>query len=51
MKWLTRERIRMDRVTSAWLIKRFIDPDAEFLFATHEEALPRAGPPVAQGQK
>jgi hypothetical protein len=42
MKWLTRERIRMDRVASAWLIKRFIDPDAEFLFATHTEALPRA---------
>jgi hypothetical protein len=42
MKWLTRERIRMDRVASAWLIKRFIDPDAEFLFATHEEAIPRA---------
>jgi len=32
----------MDRVASAWLIKRFIDPDAEFLFATHEEAMPRA---------
>ena len=42
MKWLTRERVRMDRVASAWLIKRFIDPDAEFLFATHEEALARA---------
>src|SRR6266704_1921064 len=42
MKWLTRERVRMDRVASAWLIKRFIDPDAEFLFATHEEAMPRA---------
>ena len=42
MKWLTRERVRMDRVASAWLIKRFIDPDAEFLFATHEEALVRA---------
>ena len=42
MQWLTRERIRMDRVASAWLIKRFIDPDAGFLFATHEEAMPRA---------
>jgi hypothetical protein len=42
MKWLTRERVRMDRVASAWLIKRFIDPDAEFLFATHAEAMPRA---------
>ena len=42
MKWITRERVRMDRVASAWLIKRFIDPDAEFLFAAHEEAMPRA---------
>jgi hypothetical protein len=42
MKWLTRERIRMDRVASAWLIKRFIDADAVFLFASHEDAMPRA---------
>jgi hypothetical protein len=42
MKWLTRARVRMDRVASAWLIKRFIDPDAEFLFATHDEAMLRA---------
>jgi len=42
MKWLTRERIRMHRVASAWLIRRFLDPDAEFLFSSHEDALPRA---------
>lgn len=42
MKWLTRERIRMDRVACAWLIKRFIDPHAEFLFAAGDDALAQA---------
>ncbi|MFN8500227.1 MAG: chromate resistance protein [Anaerolineae bacterium] len=32
MKWITRERLRVDRVASAWLILRFVDPDAQFLF-------------------
>ncbi len=32
MKWITRERLRVDRVASAWLILRFVDSDAEFLF-------------------
>lgn len=32
MKWVTRHRIRINRAATAWLIKRFIDPDAEFLF-------------------
>ena len=41
MKWLTRERVRMDRVASAWLIKTHIDPDAEFVFAGND-ALERA---------
>lgn len=39
MKWLTRERVRMDRVACAWLITRFIDKEAEFSFiAPHEVA-------------
>lgn len=42
MKWMTRERVRMDRVACAWLIKRFIDPVAEFLFVPHAAALERA---------
>ena len=42
MKWITREQIRIDRVSSAWLIKRFVDPDAEFLFAPRREVMPRA---------
>ena len=42
MKWLTRERVRTDRAACAWLIKRFIDPEAEFLFAAPTEALEQA---------
>lgn len=33
MKWITRERPKIDRVACPWLITRFIDADAEFLFA------------------
>ena len=36
MKWVTRERVKVDRVACPWLIKRFIDPDAEFLFVPAE---------------
>lgn len=32
MRWVTRERVHVDRVACPWLIKRFIDPDAEFVF-------------------
>lgn len=32
MKWVTRKNASVDRVACPWLIKRFIDPDAEFLF-------------------
>src|SRR5689334_253929 len=32
-RWVTRPRPHIDRIASAWLIKRFIDPDAEFVFA------------------
>jgi hypothetical protein len=33
MKWITRERPKIDRVACPWLIARFIDPAPEFLFA------------------
>ena len=36
MKWVTRKNIKVDRVACPWLIRRFIDADAEFLFV--EEA-------------
>ncbi len=32
MQWITRERVKVDRVACPWLIRRFIDPEAEFLF-------------------
>jgi len=32
MKWITREKIKVDRVACPWLILRFIDPEAEFIF-------------------
>ena len=34
MKWATRAGIHIDRASSAWLTRRFIDPDAEFVFVT-----------------
>lgn len=39
MKWVTRERPRIDRVACAWLIRRFIDPTPEFLFVPNEQVL------------
>ena len=42
MKWITRERIRVDRVSSAWLIKKCVDPDAQFLYAPGAEVMERA---------
>jgi hypothetical protein len=32
MKWITREKIKVDRVACPWLIQKFIDPTAEFVF-------------------
>lgn len=32
MKWITREHVKVDRVACPWLICRYIDPDAEFIF-------------------
>lgn len=42
MKWITRERPKIDRVACPWLITRFIDRSPEFLFAPPEEVVPRA---------
>ena len=39
MKWITRERVKVDRVACPWLIKKFIDPHAEFLFVPAEEVM------------
>lgn len=37
MKWITRERVRVDRVACPWLIKKFIDIEAEFFFIPSEK--------------
>jgi hypothetical protein len=42
--WLTRPRPEIDRVGSAWLIRRFIDPAAKFVFAPTVASFPRALP-------
>jgi hypothetical protein len=36
MKWVTRERAKVDRIACPWLIKKFVDPSAEFLFVPAE---------------
>lgn len=42
MKWVTRERPKIDRIACPWLILRFIDINAEFLFAPPERVRPLA---------
>ena len=42
MKWTTREHIKVDRVACPWLIRRFIDPQAQFLFVDESQLLETA---------
>jgi hypothetical protein len=42
--WVTRPRPGVDRVTSAWLIRKFIDPKAKFAFAAEDKKPPKAVP-------
>jgi hypothetical protein len=60
MKWITRERVKVDRVACPWLIKTFIDPEATFLFvpadkitelAEAEGAIPFDAPGVELGHR
>lgn len=39
MKWVTRERARVDRIACPWLIARFVDPAPEFLFVPAADVL------------
>jgi hypothetical protein len=39
MKWITRARPKTDRIACPWLIRRFIDPDAEIIYAPTEQVL------------
>jgi protein-tyrosine-phosphatase len=58
MKWVTRERARVDRIACPWLVTRFVDPKPEFLFvpardvlavAAREQAIPYDIPDVELG--
>ncbi len=58
MKWITREKVKVDRVACPWLIRKFVDPNAEFLFvpadrvmamAKSEQAIPYDVPNVELG--
>lgn len=60
MKWVTRENVHVDRVACPWLIKRFVDSKAEFLFVpterivevvAKEKAIPFDAPNVELGHK
>ena len=42
MKWVTRERPHVDRVACPWLIQRFVDPNAEFLYVQADRVLAEA---------
>jgi hypothetical protein len=42
MKWITRSHVHVDRVACPWLIKRFVDSEAEFIFAASESVPERA---------
>lgn len=42
MKWITRERPKIDRIACPWLIKGFVDPEAIFLFVPKEKVFQKA---------
>jgi hypothetical protein len=42
MRWITREKVKVDRVACPWLIKKLIDPGAEFLFVPADQVMEAA---------
>lgn len=42
MKWITRERPKIDRIACPWLIKRFVDNEADFIYVPYNEVLIKA---------
>ena len=42
MKWITRERPKIDRIACPWLIKNFVDADAEFIYVPREKVIDEA---------
>ena len=45
MRWATREDCHVDRTACAWLIRRFVDPDAEFVFVSDPDEVPADATP------
>ena len=42
MKWITRERPKIDRIACPWLIKNFVDKDADFVYVPKERVFEKA---------
>ncbi|BDU25965.1 chromate resistance protein ChrB domain-containing protein [Flavobacterium sp. GSB-24] len=42
MKWITRERPKIDRIACPWLILNFVDPEAEFIYVPFDQVLHKA---------
>src|SRR5438270_7408194 len=42
MKWITREKVKVDRVACPWLIKKFVDKEAEFVFVPGDKVMAEA---------
>ncbi|HEV2227218.1 MAG TPA: chromate resistance protein ChrB domain-containing protein [Nitrososphaerales archaeon] len=42
MKWITREKAKVDRIACPWLIKKFVDPQAELIFVPADKVLAEA---------
>lgn len=45
MRWATRAGVHIDRAACAWLIRRFVDPDAAFVFVTDPDDVPADATP------
>jgi hypothetical protein len=45
MKWATRAGIHVDRTACAWVIRRFVDPEAEFVFVSDPDQVPEDATP------
>jgi len=42
MKWITRERPKIDRIACPWLIQKFVDPEAEFIYVPFDQVITKA---------
>ncbi len=45
MRWATRAGVHIDRASSAWLIRRYVDPEAEFVFVSGPDSVPADATP------